>query len=127
MGKKKTESESNVVDLEVVRQKKESGDETLLLELYSPNAIKLQDDDWIIRACDGETEYVWLATRKKKLYRVVEVYPGKARKRTFIRDLNVHGLEVSGRFDHISKVLEYIDGLITDDLEFENDGTNDAE
>ena len=127
MGKKKTES--NVVDLEQVRKKKAEEEETLPLELYSPNAIKLQDDDWAIRACDGETEYMWLATRKKnkKFYRVVEVYPGKARMKTFIRDLREHSLEMSCRFDHISLVLEFIDDQIMDGLEFENDGTDDAE
>jgi len=92
-------------------------------EAYGAQALHLQDDDFIIRACDGDYEYVYMATRKRgaKNYKVVEVYPGLAVRHTHVRDVEAgdKALVVPGRYGSIEEVIEELNAFILGDLEVE--------
>lgn len=92
-------------------------------EAYAAQALHLQDDDFIIRACDGDYEYVYMATRKRgtKNYKVVEVYPGLAVLHTHVRDVEAgdKDLVVPGRYGSIEAVIEELNAFILGDLEVE--------
>lgn len=76
------------------------------LEGYAPEATLIQKSDYLIRACDGDQEYIWLATRRKKTYRVVEIYPGLTVKETAMREAEEErDLVVSDRAPSIEAVV----------------------
>jgi hypothetical protein len=64
--------------------------ETAPLEAYGPMSLCIEDKDYIIRACDGDHEYVYMAfhmqERARTYYQVVEVYPGLKHKDTSLRE-----------------------------------------
>ena len=92
-------------------------------EAYAAQALHLQEDDFILRACDGDYEYVFMATRKRgtKTYKIVEVYPGLAVRHTHARDVEAgdKDLVVPGRYGSIEEVIEVLNDLLLGDLEVE--------
>jgi hypothetical protein len=92
-------------------------------EAYPVQALHLQEDDFILRACDGDYEYVFMATRKRgtKNYKIVEVYPGLAVRHTHARDVEAgdKDLVVPGRYGSIEEVIEVLNDLLLGDLEVE--------
>ena len=116
-----------VASIADARKRKEEQD-TAPLEAYKPNAARIQEgkDDWMITTCDGEQTYVYLATKgpKAKRFKVTEVYPGMAKKRTAIRDVKEpKDLLLLGKHENISDVIEDIADALFGDLELEDDGT----
>lgn len=97
--------------------------ETAPLEAYAPQAMVLQGNDYIIRACDGDHEYVYLCTQTKRsgLYDVIEVYPGINVRSTHVRDVDPGETElrVPGRYRAIEEVMNVLHDLILGDLEME--------
>jgi hypothetical protein len=77
-------------------------------EGYGPVATPIQNDDFLIRACDGDQEYVWVAQKRRTTYRVVEVYPGLSVRHTAMREAQEDKDLV------VSQKLTSIDAVITD-------------
>lgn len=78
------------------------------LEGYAPTLTPIQKDDFLIRACDGDQEYVWIAQKRKTTYRVVEVYPGLSVRHTAMRDAKDDKDLV------VSQKLTSIEAVVTD-------------
>jgi hypothetical protein len=88
------------------------------LEAYPPQAVILQDEDFLIRGCDGDHEYVWIAHKLRKTYRVTEVYPGLAEPETALREADdLDDLILTGRYTSLSEVLETIAEALFDGFE----------
>jgi hypothetical protein len=121
---------SNVADIAAARAKRDATIEDAPLEAYAPNAAKIDGTgDWLIRACDGEQEYVWLATKRKgaKRFKLTEVYPGLSKKRTHLRDAKVaEDLVLTCDSTEIGDVIEDLDEVVFEDFEVdeEDDGTD---
>ena len=115
---------AQVASIEAARAAREA--EIAPLELFEPTAIKLQDDDHHITACDGEQTYVWLATKKPgKKYRVVEVYPGMSKRSTLKRSArSAQDLVLLGDYETIEEVIAELAEIIFEDLEEVGTGTN---
>lgn len=75
MGKKKS------VKTEIVHEVEEAP-----LEAYAPHAAPLQNEDFLIRGCDGDIEYVWIAEKRNTFFCVTEVYPGLSAPETELRE-----------------------------------------
>lgn len=95
------------------------------LEAYPPKPDILQGEDFIIRGCDGDQEYVWIAHWRKKTYVVSEVYPGMFAKRTAIRKVEapedlVDVLE--GRFTDLPAVVKELTEILMEGFEDDGDG-----
>lgn len=111
---------TNIADARKARTAK---DEEADLEVSGPQAIKLQGDEWMISACDGEQVYVWVArkkTKRSKGYTIFEVYPGLAKKRTALRNARVpKDLEMKHPrpLTTLSDVLEDLEGIVFEDIE----------
>ena len=85
------------------------------LRAYSPRAVRIQGDDWVVTGCDGEQTYVYLATRERnrKTYRIVEAYPGFAKPRTSLREVKTErDLELTGRHRTINEVVQDIGAIL---------------
>jgi len=96
----KTTTSSNVVNL----------DDARIQEIEAPQAFAIPDsDDCILIGSDGEQGYVWLASKMRKRFRVTEIYPGEAQRKTLLRDLDDDELELAAKF---STVEEIIDDLV---------------
>jgi len=79
-------------------------------------------DDHLIRGCDGEQHYVYLATRgpKTKRFKVVEIYPATLKKETDLREGCEPGdLLVGKRFVDMDEVQAHIHDLLLGDLELD--------
>lgn len=91
--------------------------ETAPLEAYPPQALILAGEDFIIRACDGDHEYVWIATKARKGYDVMEVYPGLAVAESAVREATeVEDLDL-GTYPSIPAALEYLTQALFEDFE----------
>jgi hypothetical protein len=123
---KPTGTVTNIAD---ARSKKDQGVEDAPLEGYAPNAVKIDGtNDWLIRACDGEQEYVWLATKRKnaKRFKLTEVYPGLLKKRTELRDAKTaEDLVLISDATEIGEVCEDLEDVIFEGFEDCDEGTND--
>jgi hypothetical protein len=126
---------SNVVSLAVAR-KKNAGDESPL-EACAPQALKFDGDDaWYIIGCDGEQTYMFLAykkTKRNKRYHLLELYPGTLKKKTEMRQISTEEdlkfKEEEGdkpaTFESIGEILEEIEDLLFEGLEFDEDDGGD--
>lgn len=88
------------------------------MRAFSPRAVRIQGDDWIVTGCDGEQTYVYLAVlqARRKTYRVTEIYPGFSIKRTSLREVkNDKDLELTGRQRTIAEVVENIKAILCGD------------
>lgn len=88
-------------------------------EAFKPEIIELQGDDALIRACDGEQTYLWLVTRAKgaKTFKVCEVYPGLAKKKTELRDAtDDEDLVFTGRYKTIDEAREALNAALFEDF-----------
>jgi hypothetical protein len=133
MTKKKTETETKptpVANIADARAKKDAAIETAPLEAYAPNAVKIDGtEDWLIRACDGEQEYMWLATKRKnaKRFTVTEVYPGLLKKRTDLRDADsAEELVLDSKCTSMPDLIEDLEEIVFEGFEEddEEDGTD---
>jgi hypothetical protein len=117
---------TNLVSLADARQQREENEADVApYEAFEPQAVKLQGDDWLVTACDGEQNYVYLVTKAKraKTLKVVEVYPGLAKKRTSVRDASEPiDLVFTGKHTDLNDVIEDIAEALLGDLE-EEDGS----
>jgi hypothetical protein len=97
------------------------------LEAYAPQAVKLVGEDFLIRGCDGDHEYVWLALKRKATYKVVEVYPGLKASETNIREAeSADDLILSGRFSDLSDILEELSEALFADFDFGNTAAGES-
>lgn len=88
-------------------------------EAYFPIAAIVQDEDYIIRGCDGDNEYLFLAVKKQRVYVLTEVYPGLSQRETNVRDVrDVKDLTVPGQFRTIEKCVETVRELLFEGFEF---------
>lgn len=88
-------------------------------EAYAPVALLLQGDDFVIRACDGDQEYVYIAMKKRSKYTVMEVYPGLSKPDTNVREIDSQKeLTVPGKYDTIEAVVEMLRERIFEGFEF---------
>lgn len=88
-------------------------------EAYAPIALLLQDDDFVIRACDGDQEYVYIAMLKRSKYTVMEVYPGLSKLETNVREIDKQSdLTVPGKYDTIEAAVEMLRERIFEGFEF---------
>jgi hypothetical protein len=105
------------------KKKTEPKDEIAPLEAYAPQAVMLQGEDFLIRGCDGDQEYVWVAHWRKKTYVVIELYPGLLAKRTAIRDADEpDDLKLEARFKDLPEVLEELTEILMEGFEDDGDG-----
>jgi hypothetical protein len=128
-----TKTGTNIVSLDDARQRK---DAEAPLEACAPQAHKVDGDDaWHITGSDGEQTYIWLAYKKSKRskrYTIVEVWPGMTKKRTALRDVrDASELELEADkgakgVDSISDVLEELEGILFQDIEFEDDDDDET-
>lgn len=94
--------------------------ETAPLEAYPPQAVLLAGEDYVIRACDGDHEYLWTAQKKRTKYHVIEVYPGLAVSESPVRDAYEQADLDLGDYPSISDALEYLTQALFEDFEFED-------
>lgn len=87
-------------------------------EAYFPIAAVVQNEDYIIRTCDGDHEYLYLAMRKKGGYSVAEVYPGLSQRNTRVRDLKDAKDLVVGTFKNIEQVVTVLQKVVFEGFEF---------
>jgi hypothetical protein len=115
------QSPSNVSSIADARKRKEEAEiEDAPFEAFAPQALRIQGDDWQVSACDGEQHYVYLVTKgpRAKNYKVTEVYPGLAKKRTAARDADAQiDLVFTGKFPTVEDALEDIEAALLGDLE----------
>lgn len=111
-----TKKSKKVAEVEV---EVDTDEEVSELEAYPPQAVQLVGEDFLIRGCDGDHEYVWLALKRKATYRVVEVYPGLKAPETNIREAETaDDLVLSGRFTDLSDILEELSEALFEGFEF---------
>lgn len=117
---------TNIVSIaDAKKAKAEKENEFAPLEAVEPGATRIQGDDWLITACDGEQTYIYLASKAKgrKNFKVTELYPGLTKKRTAVREADKPiDLLLVGKHQHISDVIEDISETLFADLEWEDDG-----
>jgi hypothetical protein len=109
----------------MIKVRKQAPDEvieTAPLEAYAPMSLVVQDKDYIIRACDGDHEYVYLAfykeQRGKAFYQVVEAYPGLSAKHTNVRDaFDQKDLVLTDKCDSIELAVNTIRDILFADFE----------
>jgi hypothetical protein len=97
----------------------------LALDVVKPKATELQGGDYLITGCDGEQTYLWIARapKRSKRFKVTEVYPGVAVKRTRLRDADgAEDIELEA-----VKGYETIEGVVEDLTEILLDGVDEAE
>lgn len=92
--------------------------EDALLDAYAPTALLLQGRDHVIRACDGDQEYVYLATFGRNLFTVTEVYPGLDKPRTHVRDAETLQELIVGKFKTVELAMEKLKAMIFEGFEF---------
>ena len=117
MGKQEA---SNVTSIAVARHKREEASDTAPLEAFAPQITRIQREDYLLSACDGEQSYVWFARKGKtrKTFQVVEVYPGLDKKRTAFRDATeAKDLVLTLKCDAIEAVRQALEDLVFEDLE----------
>ncbi len=111
----------NAAEKKAQKAPKEPTIEEAPLEAYPPQAVQIQDEDFLIRACDGDHEYIWIAEKRAKTYKVTEVYPGLAEPDTHAREATEPvDLVVGGRFKHLSDILEALTEAVFHDTELED-------
>lgn len=88
------------------------------LTAYAPTALLLQDRDHVIRACDGDQEYIYLATCGRNNFTVVEVYPGLSKPKTHVRDAEALHELVVGKFKTVELALSKLKDMIFEGFEF---------
>ena len=124
---------ATVTPIADARKTKATQDEVAELEVSGPQTIKLQGDEWLVNACDGEQVYVWLVRKKtsrSKGYTMTEVYPGLTKKRTKLRNAKTPiELEIECKVPRttMADVLEDLEDIIFEDFEEDSDGTYDDE
>lgn len=105
------------------KKKAEPKDEIAPLEAYAPQALMLQGEDFLIRGCDGDQEYVWVAHWRGKTYTITEVYPGLLKKRTTLRDADEpDDLKLEGRFKDLPEALEELTEILMEGFDDDGDG-----
>lgn len=84
---------TNVTDINegkkvrAAKKAKQQKEEVAPLEAYPAESLPLNETDFVITGCDGDQAYVWIASkpRKRKRFKVVEVYPGLDKPKTALR------------------------------------------
>ncbi len=90
------------------------------LQKIAPVARKVSDKMFEVSACDGHQLYMWVAEKRGKSakFKVTEIFPGLAKKKTRVRTAEeALDLVLEGKFDDEDDVLEEIDEILFEDDE----------
>ena len=132
-------TDQNVTDIKEARakkakaSKKKGGAEDIApLEAYEAEHLQLSPTDFLISACDGEQAYAWIASkpRKRKTFKVVEVYPGLDQARTDIREASsAEDLILDGKWSDLDELKADLTDIVFEGIEIEDceDGSCDTE
>ena len=97
-------------------------------EAYAATALAIDDDAFLVKACDGDDEYVYVVAKEGKRYGVTEVYPGLRKRETAARKASRPiDLVFDQTYASIEAVLKTIDTVLFEDFEFEKPAPKRAE
>ncbi len=132
---KKTTPGTNLVSVASIAEARQRKADNAVspLEACPPQAHKFDgEDSWYITGSDGEHTYMWIARKKSKrskCYTVAEVHPGMAKKITGLREaeepIDLVLEDKKHEFKTIGDVLEALEEVLFEGLEFEDDGGDD--
>jgi hypothetical protein len=96
------------------------------MEAHGPEVVALQDEDHLVKVCDGDQIYLYVVSRPKgrKTFKITEIYPGLAKPDTDLRTeiKEPIDLEMTGRFKNLKECFEQIEGIVFEDFEDEPEG-----
>lgn len=93
-------------------------------EAYAPVATAIDETAFVVRACDGDDEYVYIVAKEGRHFVVAEVYPGLRKRETNVRKASRPiDLVFDKNYKTIEAVVKEIHDVIFEGLEDEDQPT----